>query len=387
MEGDVIYLDYNATTPCDSRVVEAMLPYFADRAANPSSRAHRPGQLAATAVDEARATVASWLKADSPQEIVFTAGATESNNLALRGIAHALPVSRRHLVSQVTEHPAVLEPLQRLAREGWELTLLGVDGEGRIQADELRSAVRDDTALVSLMLANNETGAVQPVADIVEAVHERGALLHCDAAQAVGKIEVDLSALAVDLLSFSAHKFYGPKGVGGLFVRRTRPPLRMEPEILGGGQEGGLRSGTVNVPGVVGMARALELAVDGLGEESARLVALRDRLEARLTGALDGVVVNGPRPSRLPGTTNLSFAGVEANALVMSLPDLAFSTGSACTSTHSEPSPVLRAMGVEKALAASSIRLGVGRFTSEAEVDRAAARIIEEVRRLRSGAR
>ncbi len=383
MNGNVIYLDYNATTPCDPGVVEAMLPFFSEYAANPSSRAHRPGQAAATAVEDARATVARCLHAGSPTEFVFTAGATEANNLALCGAASALAPRRRHLVTQVTEHPAVLEPLRRLERDGWDLTVIGVDGEGRVRPDELLSAMREDTAMVSLMLANNETGAVQPVAKIAAAVHKRGALLHCDAAQAVGKLEVDLRNLEVDLLSFSAHKFYGPKGVGGLYLRRSRPPLHVEAQIIGGGQEGGLRSGTVNVPGVVGMARALELAVDGFDEEPARLAGLRDRLEGRLVAELDGVFVNGSRTHRLPGTTNLSFAGIEANALLVSLPDLAFSTGSACTSTHSEPSPVLSAMGVKKDLGAASIRLGVGRFTTETEVDRAAERIIEEVKRLR----
>ena len=384
MSGDVIYLDYNATTPCDPGVVDAMLPFFTDHAANPSSRAHRPGQTAATAVEDARTTMARCLHAGSPGEVVFTAGATEANNLALRGAARALSRRGRHLVTQVTEHPAVIEPLRRLEREGWELTVVGVDAEGRVRPAQVLSVVRDDTVLVSLMLANNETGAVQPIAKIAAALRRSGVLLHCDAAQAVGKLAVDVRELEVDLLSFSAHKFYGPKGVGGLYLRRSRPPLQVEAQTIGGGQESGLRSGTVNVPGVVGMARALEIAVDGLAEETSRISGLRDRLERRLLEELEGVSVNGPIHHRLPGTSNLSFAGVEADTLLVSLPDLAFSTGSACTSTHSEPSPVLSAMGVSRDLAAASIRLGIGRFTTEAEVERAAERIIEEVRRLRA---
>ena len=384
MSEDVIYLDYNASTPCDPRVVQAMHPYLTDTFANPSSRHHRPGRDAFTALEKARSTVASLLGAKSATEIVFTSGATEGNNLALMGIAGAQDRRGRHIVTQVTEHPSVLEPLAHLRKTGWEVTEIGVDSDGRIQLDELSDALRDDTVLVSLMLANNETGTLQPVARAAEMVRERGALIHCDAAQAVGKVAVDVAALNVDLLTLSGHKLYAPKGIGALFVRRSRPPLRLTPLARGGGHEYDLRSGTPNLPGAVALARALEIAGANLEAEMGRLADIRDRLETTVVGKLDGCSVNGSTTHRLPGTCNLSFAGIEGNALLASLPDLAVSTGSACTSAHSQASPVLLAMGVKPALAKASLRLSVGRFTTTNEVDRAAARIIDEVTRLRS---
>jgi len=278
----------------------------------------------------------------------------------------------------------VLAPLRALERHGWRVTLVGVDGRGRVDLDELESALDDDTAVVSVMLANNETGTVQPVAEVVSLARSRGALVHCDAAQAVGKIEVDGAALGVDLLTLSAHKFYGPKGVGALWIRRRRPPVALGPLVHGGGQESGLRSGTPNLPGAVGMARALELAAADRAPEAARTARLRDRLEQRLLAAVEGARRNGDPDHRLPNTSNLSLAGVEVNALLASLPDVAINTGSACASAHPEPSPVLRAMGVPDDLAGSSVRLSVGRFTTEADVDRAAHRIVEEVARLRA---
>lgn len=380
---DVIYLDCNATTPCDPRVVEAMLPYMTATFANPTTSNHRPGRDAATALERARASVDALLGGGAASEVVFTAGATEANNLALLGAAEALEDRGRHLVSQRTEHASVIEPLMALKRRGWEITLVGVDSDGRVDLDELERALRDDTALVSLMLANNETGTVQPVARASRLIGSRGAMIHCDAAQAIGKIPVDVADLGVDLLTLSAHKFYGPKGVGALWVRRRRPPVTLATVIFGGGQEGGLRSGTPNVPGAVGMARAMELAVEGLESQTRRMAALRDRMERRILDAVEGSFRNGDTDNRLPNTSNLSFESVEINALLASLPDLALNTGSACTSAHPEPSPVLLAMGVPEELAGSSLRLSLGRFTTEEEVDRAAARIVEEVSRLR----
>lgn len=384
MTSNVIYLDHNASTPCDPRVVEAMLPFFGEVFANPSSRNHGPGREAFTALEEARAAVARCLGARSATEIVFTSGASEGNNLALVGAAGSLADGRRRLVTQATEHPSVLEPLRRLEASGWELTVVGVDGDGRIRLDQLDEALDSETALVSLMLANNETGSIQPVREAGEMAHARGALLHCDAAQGAGKIAFGVEDLGADLLTVSGHKVYGPKGAGALYRRRRTPPLKLSPIIHGGGHEDGLRSGTPNVPAAVGLALALEIARDGLGEETERVSALRDRLENRIVEAVDGCTVNGSTDHRLPGTTNLSFAGIEGDALLASLPDIAVSTGSACASNHPGASPVLRAMGVSKALAAASIRISLGRFTTGDEVDRAARRIIEEVIRLRS---
>jgi cysteine desulfurase len=381
---NVIYLDHNASTPCDQRVVDAMLPYFGEVFANPSSRNHGPGREAFTVLEAARATVARCLGARSATEVVWTSGASEANNLAVIGAANALGERRRHLVTQATEHPSVLEPLRWLEAHGWDLSVVGVDGDGRILLDELDDAVRDDTAVVSLMLANNETGTIQPVREAAEIAHHRGALLHCDAAQGAGKIAFDVEGLGADLLTISGHKVYGPKGVGALYLRRRTPPLRLKPVLHGGGHEGGLRSGTPNLPGAVGLARALEIAQEELSEDAARTAALRDRLESRITAALDGCTANASGADRLPGTSNLSFAGIEGNALLASLPDLAISTGSACASSHPDASPVLRAMGISKQLASASIRVSLGRCSTAGEVDRAAQRIIEEVVRLRS---
>ncbi len=384
MTEDVIYLDYNASTPCDPRVTEAMLPFFNRVFANPSSRNHGPGRDAFAALEEARATVADCLGARSASEIVFCSGASEGNNLALIGAAKALAEGRRHLVTQSTEHPSVLEALRWLEGSGWELTVVGVDGDGRVRLDELDLAVREDSALVSLMLANNETGTIQPFREAAEIARRRGALIHCDAAQGPGKIGLDVDELGADLLTVSGHKVYGPKGVGALYLRRRSPPLRLPPIIHGGGHENGLRSGTPNLPGAVALARALEIARDGIGDEAARNAALRDRLEDRIVSSVTDCTVNGSGARRLPGTSNLSFAGIEGNALLASLPDLAVSTGSACASSHPEASPVLRAMGVSKVLASASIRISLGRFTTDDEVDRAAQRIVDEVTRLRS---
>lgn len=382
MNTDVIYLDYNASTPCDPRVVEVMLPFFAEVFANPSSRSHRSGRAAFFALEESRTAIAGFLGARSATEVVFTSGATEANNLALIGAARSLQARGRHLVTQKTEHPSVLEVLRALRRDGWSLTEIGVDAEGRVSLDQLESVIREDTVLISLMLANNETGTLQPVHKAAELAHERGVLLHCDAAQGSGKIDVDVKALQADLLSLSGHKVYGPKGIGALYIRRGKPPFEISPHTYGGGHEGGLRSGTPNVPAVVGLARALEIAKAELTTDQARISALRDRLEGSIVDRVEARV-NGSVEDRLPGTSNISFPGIDGNALLASLPDLAVSSGSACTSSHPEASPVLVAMGLKPELAKGSLRLSLGRFSTEQEVDRAADRITEEVLRLR----
>jgi cysteine desulfurase len=383
MKSDVIYLDYNASTPCDPRVIEAMHPYFGAVFANPSSRSHGPGREAFAALEDARSAVATFLGADSMTEIVFTSSATEANNLALIGTARALEARGRHLVTQKTEHPSVLEVLRALQKDGWSLTEVGVDGEGRLRIDQLESAIQDDTVLVSLMLANNETGTVQPVREVAEFAHRRGALLHCDAAQGIGKIDVNVVDLAADLLSLSGHKVYAPKGIGALYIRRGKPAVKLLPHMWGGGHEGGLRSGTPNVPGAVGLATALEIAEQALQTDRERIVELRDRLERSIIDRVDGATVNGSPDHRLPGTSNISFPGVDGNALLASLPDLAVSSGSACTSSHPEASPVLLAMGLSPELARASLRISLGRFSTVDEVECAADRITEEVIRLR----
>ena len=380
---DVIYLDYNASTPCDPRVVEAMQPYFAEVFANPSSRGHRPGREAFTALEGARSVVAASVGARLSTEIVFTSGATEANNLAIFGTARSAATRGRHLVTQTTEHPSVLEVFRALRDDGWDITEVGVEHDGRVRIDELESALRDDTILVSLMFANNETGTVQPVREVAELAHDRGVLIHCDAAQGVGKVEIDVAELDVDLLSLSGHKLYAPKGIGALYLRRSSPPLKLPPQVYGGGHEGGLRSGTPNLPGAVALARALEIAAAEIADEGARIAVLRDRLEGRIVNAIDDCKINGSIDRRLPGTSNISFVGIEGNALLASLPDVAVSSGSACTSSHPEASPVLLAMGVEPDLAKASLRLSLGRFSTKAEIDRAAEGIIEEVARLR----
>jgi cysteine desulfurase len=379
---DVIYLDYNASTPCDPTVLDAMLPFLGSEYGNPASRSHRPGQAAFAALENARATVASSLGAASAAEITFTSGATEANNLVLKGIAEAIAGRGRHLITQATEHASVLAPLRYLADRGWRLTVLGVDAGGRIRLDELAAELRSETALVSLMLANNETGTVQPVSEAAEIVHHRGALLHCDAAQGPGKLTVDTADLGADFVTVSAHKVYGPKGIGALWCSRRAPSLR--PLLHGGGHEDGRRSGTPNLPGAVGLAAALELAAGELPDEATRLAGLRDLLERRIVEQLDGCSVNGDLQHRLPNTSNLAFGGVEGTAIIVSLADLAVSSGSACTSSHPEPSPVLRAMGLPRALAAASIRFSLGRQTTAEEVERAAERVVTEVRRLRT---
>jgi cysteine desulfurase len=390
-----VYLDNHSTTRVDPRVLEAMLPYFEVHYGNVGSTSHVFGSNARDAADEAREFIAAAIGA-TPREIVFTSGATESNNLAIRGVAEQRRRRGNHIVSVTTEHKALLDPLRRLGRRGFELTWLGVEQAGsrqagRIAAEQVREAVRDDTILVSVMLANNEIGVIHPLAEIGEVCKQRVVLLHTDATQAVGKMKVDVDQLGVDLMSFSAHKIYGPKGVGALYVRRRAPRVRLEPQIDGGGQEGGRRSGTLNTPGVVGLAKALELCLAELPQEAERLAALRNRLYAGLRANIADVRLNGPALDdpqlRLPGNLNCSFLRVHGESLMMSMRDLAVSSGSACTSATPEPSHVLRALGLSDDATRSSLRFGLGRFNTPAEIDFAVATVAEAVQRLRGMSR
>jgi cysteine desulfurase len=389
-----IYLDHHATTPLEPRVLEAMAPYFTERFGNAGSINHAYGWEAQAAVDAARESIAAVIGAQ-PKEIVFTSGATEANNLAIRGICEREPRRGRHLVSVATEHRAVLDPLRRQGRRGCEVTLLsplpcGCDDSGRIDAQQVAAALRNDTLLVSVMLANNEVGVIQPIAEIGAVCRQRGVPLHCDATQAVGKLTVNVDELHVDLLSFSAHKMYGPKGVGALYVRRQSPSGRLLPQIDGGGQEGGLRSGTLNVPGIVGLAKALEISLREMADETRRLRDLRDRLYAGLLRELDGVTLNGPALSpsglRLPGNLNVTFAGVDGEALMTSLKEIAVSSGAACSSANPEPSHVLLALGLNEEQAQASLRFGLGRYNTPKEIDFAIDYVAEAVRKLRDGA-
>ncbi|MGH9406815.1 MAG: IscS subfamily cysteine desulfurase [Terriglobia bacterium] len=377
-----IYLDHHATTPVDPQVLEAMLPYFAGKFGNAASHSHRFGWEAREAVETARGQLGRLIRA-RPEEIIFTSGATESNNLALKGVAGPRGNVRRHVVTLATEHKSVLDPCRRLEAEGCDVTTLGVRRDGLIDLTRLRGALRPDTALVSVMAAHNETGVIQPIAEIGRLCRERGILFHTDAAQAAGKIPLDAAAMNVDLMSLSAHKIYGPKGVGALYLRR-QAAAELAPLLDGGGHESGLRSGTLNVPGIVGFGAACAIAEREMAEESARLSALRDRLLSGIRARLDDVYLNGDAERRLPHNLNLSFAHAEAAKLVMSLPEIALSTGSACTSARPEPSYVLRAMGVPDELADSALRFGLGRFTTAEEIDYTAGRIADAVTALRS---
>ena len=386
-----VFMDYHSTTPVDPRVVEAMLPYFTQKFGNAGSVNHAFGWEARDAVDAARATIAAAIGA-SEKEIVFTSGATESNNLAIRGVAERPRRRGDHLVTVTTEHKAVLEPIARLGRRGYDVSLVGVkqrgaDDAGIVDPNEVAAAIRDETALVSVMLANNEVGAIGPVAQIGAICRERGVAFHCDATQAVGKIPVDVDRLNIDLMSMSAHKICGPKGVGALYVRRRTPSVRLEPQITGGGQEGGFRGGTLNVPGIVGFAKAVELSLAELEAEQARLRKLRDWLSQTIFESVPDVTLNGPRLDRpawrLAGNLNLTFSGVDGEALMMSIKDLAVSSGAACTSASPEPSHVLAALGLSLDEARSSLRFGLGRFTTEEEVAFAAAAVASAVAKLR----
>ena len=378
-----VYLDNHATTPVDPRVLEAMLPYFGPRFGNAASRSHRFGWEAEKAVEQARRRVAE-LAGASPREIVFTSGATESINLALKGAMEACRGRGNHLVTIATEHRAVLDTARRLERSGCELTVLPCRPDGLLDLDLLERSIRPDTVLVSIMHANNEIGVLQPVSAIGAICRGRGVLFHCDAAQSFGKIPVNVAADRIDLLSLSAHKLYGPKGVGALCVGRQRGAMPLTAQMDGGGHEFGFRSGTLNVPGIVGFGEACALAAAEMADEAGTLSELRDRLWRQLASALDGVRVNGATEHRLPGNLNVQFAGIDAEALITSVPEIALSTGSACSSASVEPSHVLRALGLSPSESRSSVRFGIGRFNNEEEIDHAAARIVAAVNNLRS---
>jgi cysteine desulfurase len=378
-----IYMDCHATTPVDPRVLDAMLPYLREHFGNASSRTHSFGWVAAEAVEKAREQVAAILGAQ-PGDVIFTAGASESIHLGIRGAALARRDQGRHLVTTAIEHKAVLETMRGLERDGFEVTIVPVRPDGIVDPDVVARALRDDTILVAVMAANNEVGTLQPLAEIGALAASKRAHFFVDAAQAVGKIPLDVDALRIDLLALSAHKLYGPKGIGALFIRRRGKHVRIEPVSGGGGQEKGLRSGTLNVPGIVGLGAACAVAAAEMPEEAVRLRGLRDRLLHAIRSQLDDVTVNGSLAARLPGNLNLSFAGAQGEALLMELNDVAVSPGAACDSKNSEPSHVVRAMGVPDDLARSSLRFGLGRFNTAAEVDYVAARVVDCVRRLRA---
>jgi cysteine desulfurase len=379
-----IYLDYHATTPVDPSVLKAMLPYFCDRFGNAASRSHKFGWDADAAVERAREQAASLIGA-SGNEIVFTSGATESNNLAIKGVLHAHADRPRHVITTAIEHKSVLDTCRSLAAAGCRVTCLPVDTAGRVDPDDVRRAIAADTVLVSIMAANNEVGAIQPLAEIGAITRERRVLLHSDAAQAAGKIPLDVKTLGVDLLSFTAHKMYGPKGVGALYIRR-RARVALAPILEGGGQERGLRSGTLNVPGIVGLGRAAEINAAELPAESARLGALRDRLYEALRTKVSGVGLNGSLERRLPHNLSVHFTGVAGESILLAVDDIALSSGSACSSGTVEPSYVLKACGIEDDLALSSIRFGLGRFTTEEEIDYAVEKVSAVIAHLRGSA-
>jgi len=377
-----IYMDYHATTPLDGRVLEAMMPYLTNKFGNAASRNHSFGWVAEQAVEKAREQVAALIGATA-KEIIFTSGATESNNLAIKGIAEMYRERGNHIITQVTEHKAVLDTCKRLEKAGYRVTFLPVQADGLISLEDLKSALDEQTILVSIMAANNEIGVIQPFAEIGRICHEKGVLFHTDAVQAAGKVPVDVLRDNIDVLSLSAHKIYGPKGVGALYVRRRNPRVQIAAQIDGGGHERGMRSGTLNVPGIVGLGQACELAQAEMHEEAERLQRLRDRLRTRLEADLDYVHVNGNMEHRLPGNLNMSFVYVEGESLLMGINDVAVSSGSACTSATLEPSYVLKALGLGDDVAHSSIRFGLGRFNTEAEVDYVAAKVIDVVKKLR----
>lgn len=377
----MIYLDHHATTPCDGRVLEAMLPFFTQQFGNAASRQHAFGWAANDAVERARKQVAVLMGAGS-KDVIFTSGATEANNLAIKGAAKARRAERDHLVTVATEHQAVLDPMTRLEHEGWHVTVLPVDRLGLLDLAALEQAITPRTALVSVMAANNEIGVLQPIKDAAALAHAKGAWFHTDAVQAVGKVPFDVEALDVDFASLTAHKIYGPKGVGALYVRRNKRGVKLAAEIEGGGHERGLRSGTLNVPGIVGFGQAAEIARAELSPEARRTVALRDRLLNALLATTDGMTVNGALDARLPGNLNVSFEGIDGEALLVSLDDVAVSSGAACTAA--EPSHVLVALGLSTDRALASLRFGIGRATTAAEIDAAAAKVADVVNRLRT---
>jgi cysteine desulfurase len=376
-------MDYHATTPVDPRVIEAMLPYFNAKFGNAASRSHSYGWTAEEAVNIARERVAALIGAKNPKEIVFTSGATESDNLAIKGVAEFYKDKGNHIITTAIEHKAVLDTCKRLEKEGCEVTYLRVGKDGLVDPDDVKAAITDKTILVSIMLANNEVGTVQPIAEIGKITRSKGVLLHSDAVQGIGKVPFDVEAFNVDLASITAHKMYGPKGAGALYVRRSKPRVRLTAQMDGGGHEFGMRSGTLNVPGIVGLGAAAEIMKNEGAAESKRVGGLRDRLLATLEKNLDAIQLNGHREKRLPHNLNLSFSFVEGEALLMAIKDVACSSGSACTSASLEPSYVLHAMGIGDDLAHSSIRFGLGRWTTEEEVDYVAELVTKKVVKLR----
>jgi len=377
-----IYMDNHATTPMDPRVLEAMLPYFMEKFGNAASRNHPFGWTAEEAVEKAREQIAKLIGATA-KEIIFTSGATESDNLAIKGVAEMYREKGNHIITAVTEHKAVLDTCKRLEKNGYRVTYLPVQKDGLVDLEDLKRAIDDKTILVTIMAANNEIGVLQPWREIGKICRERGVLFHTDGVQAVGKVPIDVNKDNIDLMSITAHKIYGPKGVGALYVRRKNPRVQISAIIDGGGHERGMRSGTLNVPGIVGLGKACALAKEEMAQEGAHLAALRDRLRDRIMGRLDEVYINGSMEHRLPGNLNISFAYVEGESLLMGINDVAVSSGSACTSATLEPSYVLKALGTGDDLAHSSIRFGIGRFNTEAEVDYVADRVCETVERLR----
>jgi cysteine desulfurase len=377
-----IYMDNHATTPVDPRVLEEMLPYFTDKFGNAASRNHSFGWEGEQAVETARDRIAKLIGA-TPKEIIFTSGATESDNLAIKGVAEMYRQKGNHIITAVTEHKAVLDTGKRLEKYGYRVTYLPVQKDGLIDLDDLKRAMDDNTILVTIMAANNEIGVLQPIEEIGKLCRERGVLFHSDATQAVGKVPIDVNKQNLDLISISGHKMYGPKGVGALYVRRKNPRVQVSAIIDGGGHERGMRSGTLNVPGIAGLGKACAIASEEMAQESCKLAGLRNRLRDRLLEQLDEVFINGSMEHRLPGNLNISFAYVEGESLLMGINDVAVSSGSACTSATLEPSYVLKALGTGDDLAHSSIRFGIGRFNTEAEVDYVADKVSETVKRLR----
>lgn len=380
---DHVYLDYHASTPCDPRVVEAMLPFFIETFANPSSSIHVPGRKAAEAVEKARSEVAQTIGAVAG-EVIFTSGATESNNLAIQGAARCAPVGRRKVLATSIEHKCVLESCKWLGTQGYDFQVIPVTEDGLVDLSALVDLVDERTALVSVQAASNEIGTIQPIPEIAQVVHRVGSVFHCDAAQALGRINIDAGAWGVDLMSLSGHKCYGPKGVGALYVRGGARSAAMEPLLFGGGQEAGLRSGTLNVPGIVGFGKACVVAQQEMPRESLRISRLRDWFESLVQNGVVGMSRNGSIARRLPGNSSLRFEGIDAEALIANLPEIALSTGSACTSGAMEPSHVLTAIGLGRREAYSTVRVGLGRFTMEDELEFAAQRICAAVIRIRS---
>jgi cysteine desulfurase len=379
-----IFMDYHSTTPVDPRVLETMLPYFTTKFGNAASRSHAFGWVAEEAVDVARENIAKLVGAQSEKEIVFTSGASESNNLALKGVAEFYKDKGNHIITSVIEHKSILDTCKRLEKEGFEVTYLPVGKDGRVDPADVEKAITPKTILVSIMLANNEIGTIQPLEAIGKITRSHGVLFHTDAVQGAGKIDFDVQKMNVDLCSVTAHKIYGPKGVGALYVRRSKPRVRLVAQMDGGGHERGNRSGTLNVPAIVGFGKAAEICMKERFEEAARLTKLRDRLQSKIQAGLDEVYLNGSLEHRLPGNLNLSFAFIEGEGMMMAIKDVAVSSGSACTSASLEPSYVLRALGVGDELAHSSIRFGLGRFTTEEEVDFVANLVIEKSTALRN---